>query len=37
LACALEGGSWQAGREAALARRAGGAPPLTVASDGTLF
>jgi hypothetical protein len=33
----LEGGSWAAGREIAAERRAGGALPLTVASDGTLF
>ncbi len=37
LACVLEGGSWQAGREAALARRPDGSPPLAVVSDGTLF
>jgi hypothetical protein len=37
LACVLEGGSWEAGRTAALARRADGRPPLIVASDGTLF
>ena len=37
LARVLEGGSWEAGRAAALARRADGRPPLTVASDGTLF
>jgi hypothetical protein len=37
LACVLEGGSWAAGREIALERRPGGAPPLTVVSDGTLF
>jgi hypothetical protein len=37
LACVLEGGSWEAGRAAALARRRDGRPPLTVASDGTLF
>ena len=36
LACVLEGGSWAAGRELALRLR-GGAPPLQVASDGTLF
>lgn len=36
LACVLEGGTWAAGR--ALAQRLrGGAPPLHVASDGTLF
>jgi hypothetical protein len=37
LACVLEGGSWEAGRAIALARRLDGRPPLTVASDGTLF
>ncbi|MFZ2003498.1 MAG: DUF1688 family protein, partial [Stellaceae bacterium] len=37
LACVLEGGSWEAGRVAALPRRADGSPPLTIASDGTLF
>jgi hypothetical protein len=37
LACVLEGGSWEAGRGAALVRRPDGRPPLTVASDGTLF
>jgi len=37
LACVLEGGSWEAGRAAARARRPDGRPPLTVASDGTLF
>jgi hypothetical protein len=37
LACVLEGGSWEAGRQAALARRPDGRPPLAVASDGTLF
>ena len=36
LACVLEGGSWAAGRELAQERR-GGLPPLTVASDGTVF
>ncbi|BBY18798.1 URC4/urg3 family protein [Mycolicibacterium litorale] len=36
LACVLEGGTWAAGRE--LARRTrGGLPPLTIASDGTVF
>jgi hypothetical protein len=36
LACVLEGGTWAAGR--ALAQRLrGGAPPLRVASDGTVF
>lgn len=37
LARVLEGGSWEAGREVALARRPDGRPPLTVVSDGTLF
>lgn len=37
LACVLEGGSWAAGREIALARRPDGRPPLNIASDGTLF
>jgi Protein of unknown function (DUF1688) len=37
LACVLEGGSWAAGRQVALARRPDGRPPLTIASDGTLF
>jgi hypothetical protein len=37
LACVLEGGSWEAGRAAALARRPDGRPPLTIVSDGTLF
>jgi hypothetical protein len=37
LAKVLEGGSWAAGREIALERRPGGGPPLTTASDGTLF
>jgi hypothetical protein len=37
LVCALEGGSWAAGREIALERRPDGRPPLTIISDGTLF
>jgi hypothetical protein len=37
LASMLEGGTWAAGRELAFARRPDGAPPLTIASDGTLF
>jgi hypothetical protein len=37
LASMLEGGSWAAGRELAFANRADGSPPLTIASDGTLF
>jgi hypothetical protein len=36
LACVLEGGTWAAGRALAQQRR-GGAPPLQVASDGTVF
>lgn len=37
LACILEGGTWAAGREIARSRRDGGAPPLTIESDGTVF
>ena len=37
LACILEGGTWAAGREIAAELRPGGAPPLTIASDGTVF
>ncbi|HML09364.1 MAG TPA: DUF1688 family protein, partial [Stellaceae bacterium] len=37
LACVLEGGSWEAGRRIAFSRRPDGSPPLTIASDGTLF
>jgi Protein of unknown function (DUF1688) len=33
----LEGGTWRAGRKIAQARRAGGVPPLHIASDGTVF
>ena len=36
LACILEGGTWAAGRELAAELR-GGAPPLTINSDGTVF
>ena len=36
LACILEGGTWAAGREIADELR-GGAPPLTIDSDGTVF
>lgn len=36
LACVLEGGTWAAGRNHAQRLR-GGLPPLTVASDGTVF
>jgi Protein of unknown function (DUF1688) len=37
LACLLEGGTWAAGRAIARERRADGAPPIRVASDGTVF
>ena len=37
LACVLEGGTWAAGREMAAERRPGGAPPVALDSDGTLF
>ena len=37
LARILEGGTWAAGRRLARERRPGGVPPLTVASDGTVF
>ena len=33
----LEGGTWAAGRRIAAERRAGGGPPIRVASDGTVF
>jgi hypothetical protein len=36
LAKLLEGGTWASGRRLAQARR-GGAPPLSVISDGTVF
>lgn len=36
LACVLEGGTWATGRLLAQRRR-GGLPPLTIASDGTVF
>lgn len=36
LAAVLEGGTWAAGRELAMARR-GGEPPLAILSDGTVF
>ncbi|MEO8506222.1 MAG: DUF1688 family protein [Betaproteobacteria bacterium] len=36
LACILEGGTWAAGRELATELR-GGAPPLAINSDGTVF
>ena len=37
LARILQGGTWAAGRELAAERRDGGAPPLKVRSDGTVF
>lgn len=37
LARMLEGGTWAAGRRIAAQRRAGGAPPVHVSSDGTVF
>ncbi len=37
LACILEGGTWAAGRQIAAERRPGGAPPVTIESDGTVF
>ena len=36
-ACILEGGTWAAGRQIAQELRPGGAPPLQIESDGTLF
>lgn len=37
LAKVLEGGTWQAGRRLAAARRPGGPPPIRLESDGTVF
>jgi len=37
LAKILEGGTWSAGRRLARERRADGAPPITLDSDGTVF
>jgi Protein of unknown function (DUF1688) len=37
LACVLEGGTWSAGRLIAKQKRVGGAPPLNIVSDGTVF
>jgi hypothetical protein len=37
LACILEGGTWAAGRQIAAERRDGGAPPVRIDSDGTVF
>jgi hypothetical protein len=33
----LEGGTWFAGRKLAAQRRPGGGPPISIASDGTVF
>ena len=37
LASILEGGTWAAGRRIAAEQRAGGGPPLTIVSDGSVF
>lgn len=37
LARILEGGTWAAGRKIAREKRADGGPPLSIASDGTVF
>ncbi|MCR9162153.1 MAG: DUF1688 family protein [Nannocystaceae bacterium] len=37
LGCVLEGGTWATGRIVARERRDDGAPPIRIASDGTLF
>lgn len=37
LARVLEGGTWSAGRRIAAQRRTGGAPPVKLISDGTVF
>ena len=37
LARILEGGTWAAGRQIAAELREGGAPPVQVESDGTVF
>jgi hypothetical protein len=37
LGAVLEGGTWAAGRRLANAKRPGGAPPIHVISDGTVF
>jgi hypothetical protein len=37
LARVLEGGTWAAGRKIAAQKRAGGAPPVQIKSDGTVF
>lgn len=37
LAKILQGGTWEAGRQIAKQKRAGGPPPLQIISDGTVF
>ena len=37
LGALLEGGTWAAGRQLAYEAREGGAPPIRIASDGTVF
>jgi hypothetical protein len=37
LAKVLQGGTWTAGRKIAEEKRPGGAPPITIQSDGTVF
>lgn len=37
LAAVLEGGTWATGRRLAQAKRAGGAPPISIKSTGTVF
>jgi hypothetical protein len=37
LGCALEGGTWAAGRAMARRMRTDGAPPFRILSDGTVF
>lgn len=37
LAKILQGGTWEAGRQIAKQKRAGGIPPLQIISDGTVF
>lgn len=37
LACILQGGTWEAGRNVAKEKRANGSPPIQVRSSGTVF
>jgi hypothetical protein len=37
LASVLEGGTWAAGRRIASRLRTGGAPPIAIVSDGSVF